>query len=173
MNYENLIVKRWVEVEVINGLITPFGSVIILAPKDQENVSHVFPLYVTRSEANLIFRELNGYSFPRPLSYDLIIRLFIHFKAELRAAFITEIKDDVCYAQIQWHQGKSKNFLMDCRPSDAIILALKCNAPFFINTDLLIPIEEFLDESNKETDKISIDNILKEAKKDDWGKKKN
>jgi len=123
------------------------------------------PIWVGAFEASAIALEMIHYKTPRPMTHDLIIKILEKLDAHVESIIISEIKDDTFYAIMQLILGKGKEEVeVDSRPSDAIAIAVRCNAPIYTTNKviaeaglLITSIEEevekfkdFLDHTNPE-----------------------
>lgn len=79
---------------------------------------------------------LEGVTPPRPYTHDLILDLFRHFHVTLTRAVITQLKDNTYYATLVLDVD-GREVLVDSRPSDAVALALRVNAPILAAEGLL------------------------------------
>jgi bifunctional DNase/RNase len=82
-------------------------------------------------EANGIAVVLQGVTPPRPLTHDLFLTVLGDLRASLRRIVVTDLRDDVFYAQLHLEAGGSR-FTIDSRPSDAIALALRARVPILV-----------------------------------------
>ena len=89
------------------------------------------PIYIGLWEAISINNALNKEISPRPLTHDLIVDLFRSFEITMQALQIDALEDGVYYANMVLQKGDREES-MDCRPSDGIAIALRCNAEIFI-----------------------------------------
>ena len=123
--------------------------------------SRFLPLWVGAVEATAIAFAQQEVNPPRPLTHDLFKDVLELLNVNLQTVYLTEIKDGVFYAQLNFSEGKS----ISARPSDAIALALRTGSPILASDSLLeeagieIPdqsedeierFKEFLDEINPE-----------------------
>ncbi|HEX2904382.1 MAG TPA: bifunctional nuclease family protein [Jatrophihabitans sp.] len=83
------------------------------------------PIWIGAVEASAIAFEQQGVQTPRPLTHDLLRDVIAALGAELTHVSITEIKDDVFYAELVFGNGAT----VSARPSDAIALALRTGTP--------------------------------------------
>lgn len=119
------------------------------------------PIWVGAVEATAIAFAQQGITSPRPMTHDLTKSIIEILGAGLDSVHLTEIKDGVFYATLNFSGGKS----ISARPSDAIALALRTGAPILASEVLLqtagieIPdqaddevekFKEFLDQINPE-----------------------
>lgn len=96
----------------------------------------VLPVWVGAMEAMTVSLVLNNEALPRPLTHDLLLMSFKALKTELPRVEITELKDGVYYALLIL-EGPEGIVRVDCRPSDAIALALRANARILVNEEVL------------------------------------
>lgn len=94
------------------------------------------PLLIGVSEALAIFRELNRTTSVRPMTYDLFKNFMDGVQATVSKVVVDAIKDDTYLAWVHFKMGDSC-LVVDSRPSDGIILALKFQAPIFVEDKVL------------------------------------
>ena len=82
-------------------------------------------------EANGIAVALQGVTPPRPMTHDLFLNVLGDLRASLRRIVVTDLRDDVFYAQLHLEAGGSR-YTIDSRPSDAIALALRARVPILV-----------------------------------------
>lgn len=124
-----------VEMRVLGLTIDPQTKtpIVILGEAGGETV---LPIWVGAMEAMTVSLVLNNENLPRPLTHDLLLMSFKALKAELPRVEITELKDGVYYALLILN-GPEGLVRVDCRPSDAIALALRANARILVNEEVL------------------------------------
>lgn len=93
-------------------------------------------ILVGAMEALSISLMLNGEQLPRPLTHDLLLMCLKALGARLGGVEICDMRDDVYYAALNLRL-KDKAIRLDCRPSDAVALALRAQAPIFVKASLL------------------------------------
>jgi bifunctional DNase/RNase len=82
-------------------------------------------------EALAVRNALMGEKISRPLTHDLLFTLTEQLEAPLRHAVIDDFSNDLFYARLVL-QGADGEVSLDCRPSDAIALALRAGVPIFV-----------------------------------------
>ncbi|MGI6037547.1 MAG: bifunctional nuclease family protein [Limnochordia bacterium] len=89
------------------------------------------PIVIGPAEANAITLQMEGIKPPRPITHDLLKNILDGFNARVERVVITDLRDETYFARIylQTPQGKID---IDARPSDAIALALRTDAPIYI-----------------------------------------
>ncbi len=87
-----------------------------------------FPIVIGYYEAASIDRRVKRLPTPRPLTHDLVVRVVEHLGGELDSVMITELREHTYYAVLRIkHEGELVE--VDCRPSDAIAVAVTCDPP--------------------------------------------
>jgi uncharacterized protein len=95
-----------------------------------------FPIVIGIFEATSIDRRVKGMPSPRPLTHDLITNIIDQMGGELQDIFISELREHTYYAKLRIrHEGELIE--IDCRPSDAIALAVRGRVPIYVNEDVL------------------------------------
>lgn len=137
----------------------PSNQPIVLL-KELDGVRYL-PIWLGAAEATAIAFAQQEVLPPRPLTHDLFKNVLDSLKVNLQTVYLTELKDGVFYAQLNFGEGES----ISARPSDAIALALRTGSPILASEGLLeeagieIPdqsedeierFKEFLDEINPE-----------------------
>ena len=100
------------------------------------------PIWIGHPEAAAILMKLQGAQTPRPMTHDLLNDLLEQLDAKCERVSVTELRDNTFYASITISVNGSE-IEIDSRPSDAIALAVRCQAPIFAA-------EEVIDESSIE-----------------------
>jgi len=102
--------------------------VVILTDDEEEKY---VPLVIGPAEANAIAVVLENIEVGRPLTHDLMLSTIIALGARIDRVVITDIANDVYYAEIYLIQN-GKEIKMDARPSDSIALALRAGVPIYV-----------------------------------------
>ena len=113
-------------------------------PKTQQHVvllretegTRVLPIFVGPCEAQAIARLVKKETFPRPLTHDLLAMLVEGLHAKVQRVVITELREGTYYASLLLARGQEM-LSVDARPSDSIAVALRAEAPLYVNEDLL------------------------------------
>ncbi|MFN4985234.1 MAG: bifunctional nuclease domain-containing protein [Ignavibacteria bacterium] len=91
------------------------------------------PIVIGEPEAQAIANELEGIRPQRPMTHDLLRNVIEALGASIREIVIHSIKDGTFYASIHFEYSDIE---IDARPSDAIALAVRCNAPMYIDEEI-------------------------------------
>jgi uncharacterized protein len=88
------------------------------------------PIWIGHAEAAAILMKLQGASTPRPMTHDLMTDMLEQLDAEVLRITVTELRDNTFYASITVQQNGSE-LDIDSRPSDAIAIAVRSDAPIY------------------------------------------
>jgi bifunctional DNase/RNase len=94
------------------------------------------PIWIGHPEAAAILMKLQGAQTPRPMTHDLLNDLLEQLEAKCERVSVTELRDNTFYASITISVNGSE-IEIDSRPSDAIALAVRCQAPIFAAEDVI------------------------------------
>lgn len=90
------------------------------------------PIIIGTFEAQAIALELENIKPPRPMTHDLMRNIIQSFNTYVKEICIHELKEGTFFAQIKY-DNNGKSLIQDARPSDAIALAIRFNAPIFVS----------------------------------------
>ena len=89
------------------------------------------PIWIGPFEADAIIVKLQGVEITRPLTHDLLENTIEKLGAEIERVAITELRDDTFYAELILRVD-GRRMAIDCRPSDAIALAVRARVPIYV-----------------------------------------
>ena len=88
------------------------------------------PIWIGHPEAAAILMKLQGASTPRPMTHDLFTEMLSQLEARVIRIAVTELRENTFYALITVSVDGSE-IEIDSRPSDAIALAVRAEAPIY------------------------------------------
>jgi len=94
------------------------------------------PIWIGHPEAAAILIQLQGAKLPRPMTHDLLTSVIGQFHAEVARITVTELKESTFYATLTLSRDGAE-IEIDSRPSDALALAVRTDAPIFAATALV------------------------------------
>ena len=142
-------------VGVMENLATHEPAVMLVSRKKHEPFSahDVLPVSIGVFEACAIQLGIEKTKLPRPQTHDLLKNTIESLGASLKKAVITNLVDNTDHAVLYLESG-GKTVTTDCRPSDAIALALRTNSPIFVESTVLEKNLQSLSEpSNEQVEK--------------------
>lgn len=96
----------------------------------------LLPIAIGQFEAAAIQMRLDQEDPLRPISYDLIASILDHLEVPVRYVLIHTVRKQIYYARVAIeHHSQVRE--LDSRPSDAVALALRTDAPIYVSQDLL------------------------------------
>ena len=150
----------------ISGMVynQALGGTYSLVLTEDSGQKRRFSVLIGESEAQSIALKLNNAKSPRPLSHDLMNSIINMLEAKLLKVVIYDMVNDIFYSELYLlHAGKS--IVVDARTSDAVALAVRSNAPIYINSDILdivgtvIEPETDMDDKSEMPASVSLDNL--------------
>jgi bifunctional DNase/RNase len=94
------------------------------------------PIWIGHQEAAAILMKLQGTELPRPMTHDLMTSILDEMNAEVLKVTVTELKENTFYALLTLRVD-SGEVEVDSRPSDALALAVRTNAPIYADDRLI------------------------------------
>jgi hypothetical protein len=118
------------------------------------------PIWIGQAEATAIAMELQGVKPPRPMTHDLLRAVLTELTVNVVRVIVTDVKDSTYYAEVHL-ASNGTDLVVDSRPSDAIALALRAEAPIFVSDKvaqqaivLKKPLDEEMEEFRKFLEKV-------------------
>lgn len=124
------------------------------------------PIYIGQDQARSIMNVIDGKTPPRPLTHDLLANFVGTWDILLEKVIIHALEDNTFYAVLCTRQG-SVTKEIDCRPSDAIALALRTQSSIWVVEEVIseasIPVDRDADEEDRQAFREFVDNLSPEA----------
>jgi uncharacterized protein len=115
--------------------IDPMTNSPIIILKDLEG-DKTLPIWIGLLEATAIASEMENVKFSRPMTHDLMKNLLDQLNIRVARIEICDLRENTFYALV-YLAAQDKEFTMDARPSDAIALALRMQAPIFVDEEVI------------------------------------
>ena len=132
-----------------------YQRVVILKEKESDRY---LPIWIGPAEADAIAVKLQDLSVPRPLTHDLLGTIIDSLGGTIDHILVSDLQNDTFFAKITIQSnGESKE--IDCRPSDAVALAVRAKVPIYAN-------EEVLDKAGIHLDKETGKPLVQETASD-------
>jgi bifunctional DNase/RNase len=94
------------------------------------------PIWIGHSEAAAILMKLQNTAPPRPMTHDLVTDILSQLDAQVVQVAVTELRENTFFAQVTIRQDGSE-IEIDSRPSDAIALAVRTDAPIYVADEVI------------------------------------
>jgi bifunctional DNase/RNase len=119
-------------------LLSNVGFVVLLKSDEDKRT---LPIFIGTAEAQAIALHVSEVKMPRPLTHDLMKNILEHIEIGFKRIEVCDLREGTFIARIVLTQNGDETFV-DSRPSDAIALALRFDAPIFVA-------EEVMDEAGR------------------------
>ena len=169
-----------VEVQVSRLGLDASSQAFVVVLEEKEG-ARALPIWIGRPEAEAIAAHLNGVKRERPMTHDLAQTLIAALGGLLRRVQVTRVVEGTFYAELHLTRG-GQAMVVDARPSDAIAIALRCEAPIFVAEALFADEGDDVDPGpgrgpdrgpSPEGDQLSADELkrhLAQLRPEDFGK---
>ncbi len=125
-----------IELEVYSVLYSLLSRHRIVLLKETQG-ERFLPIWIGQHESEAIAMHLQGATVPRPLTHDLLRSVITQLGGQLDYVLVNDLVNGTFFAQLVISHGDALTFI-DSRPSDAIALAVRMNAPIYAEPDVLI-----------------------------------
>jgi bifunctional DNase/RNase len=164
---------KLIQMKVTGLTIDPFTNMPIIILKDLEEKT-ALPIWIGLIEASAIATELEKIQLARPMTHDLIRNMLKELSVSVDRIEINDLADNTFYASL-FLTGAGRELILDSRPSDAIALALRTNAPIYVDQRVMeksrrIDLSKTGDEEGTKKQKWA--EILENLSPEDFGKYK-
>ena len=158
-----------IEMKVMGiALDTRTGSpIVVLHDKDNRKA---LPIWIGSAEASAIIRKIETLSVARPMTHDLIINLIEQTGYTLDRIEINDVEKETYYATLYLKDDKDNFIEIDSRPSDAIAIAIRVDAPIFISPKVLANGSVSTDSAKDEEEAQEFKNFVQSIKPSDFAK---
>ena len=163
----------FIHMKVTGLTIDPFTNMPIIILKDQDEKT-ALPIWIGLIEASAIATEIEKIQLARPMTHDLMKNMLKELDVEVTRVEVNDLADNTFYARVHLKKGE-KEIVMDSRPSDAVALALRTEAPIYVYRKVLeksrkIDLSKNIDEESNKQQKWT--EVLENLSPDDFGKYK-
>lgn len=115
-------------VESVRGSLTTKDRLLMLRERNRERY---LPIKIGDAEALFIAVALQKVPTARPLTPDLLKSVVQHLGARITQVIVTDLVDETFHARLIMDM-QGRHIEVDARPSDAIALALRAQAPIYV-----------------------------------------
>jgi bifunctional DNase/RNase len=115
-------------------------QIIVLKEKDG---NRQFPIVIGFLEASSIKMKLSGVEPPRPMTHDLLVAMIEALEGQLESLVIDKMVNNTFHAKLEIKMKTGKKKIVDARPSDGVAIAVRTNAPIYVDEEVLKKAEIF------------------------------
>ena len=128
------------------------------------------PIFISPEQAKAISAGLEGERASRPMTHDLMANLIQAWDMKLQRVVIHALRDNTFYAVITVGKGDKKKEL-DARPSDAISLALRMDAPIWVMEEVVLDAAMPVDRDADAAEKAAFQEFLSDISPADFAER--
>lgn len=150
------------------ALDTRTGSPIVVL-NDLDN-RRALPIWIGSAEASAIIRQMENIKSARPMTHDLLHNLINQIGYRLDKVEINDLSSDTYYASLYLLDKENKESIVDARPSDAIALALRADAPIYVTANVVSEGTISTDQEKDEEEAEEFRQFVQEIKPSDFNK---
>ena len=158
-----------IEMKVMGIAIdTASGSpIIVLNDKDNRKA---LPIWIGSAEASAIIRKIENIKVLRPMTHDLIIDVIEKTGYSVDRVEINDVEKETYFSTIYLTNEDGKEVTIDSRPSDAIAVAIRVDAPIFVTAKVLADGSVSCDSEKDEAESQEFRNFIQSIKPSDFEK---
>ena len=138
----------YIQVDIIGLSTSPSSGGAYALVLGEVSGNRRLPIIIGAFEAQAIALELEKIQPPRPMTHDLLRNLFDSLGAEVTDVVIDDLREGTFFAKVRYVYDDEEAQL-DARPSDAVALAVRTDAPLFVAASVLdeagIPADDAMD----------------------------
>ena len=149
------------------ALDTRTGSPIVVL-NDMEN-RRALPIWIGSAEASAIIRKIENLSVSRPMTHDLIIDVIKKTGYKLEKIEINNVEKETYFATLFLVKGDD-TIEIDSRPSDAIAIAMRADAPIYVTSNVLMSGGVSTDTAKDEEEAQEFKDFIQSIKPSDFEK---
>lgn len=150
------------------ALDTRTGSpIVVLHDKDNRKA---LPIWIGSAEASAIIRKIENLTVARPMTHDLIINIIEKLGYNLDKVLINDVEKDTYYATLYLKNDNDEELEIDSRPSDAIALAIRVDAPIFVTANVISNGSVSTDSAKDEEEAQEFKKFVQSIKPSDFAK---
>lgn len=159
-----------IEMKVMGiALDTRTGSPIVVL-HDKEN-RRALPIWIGSAEASSIIRKIENLSVTRPMTHDLIISIIEKVGYKISKVEINDVEKETYFATIFLeNEDDGKIIEIDSRPSDAIAIAIRIDAPIYVTANVLSNGSVSTDSTKDAQEAEEFKNFVQSLKPSDFAK---
>ena len=135
------------ELNIDSIRVSPMNYQRVVILKDKESDRYL-PIWIGPAEADAIAVKLQDLSVPRPLTHDLLLTVLEALGGAVKHILVDNLENDTFYAKIAIDVGGEMKEI-DSRPSDAMALAVRTQAPIFATEEVMEKAAILMDKEGK------------------------
>jgi bifunctional DNase/RNase len=127
--------------KIQNLMLDPVSRMPVVVLRAEED-QRILPIWIGEFEANAIAMRLEDVSPPRPMTHDLLSATVLGLGATVQMVVVSQLVESTFHAEIHLRLSGGEAVVLDSRPSDALALALRLQAPVLVASEVLDSVRE-------------------------------
>jgi bifunctional DNase/RNase len=119
-----------IEMELVRVGVEAPANVPVVLLRERGGAGRILPIFIGPPEAQAIALAMDGVETPRPMTHDLFKSVLDEIGVGLERIVVTDLQDKTFFAELHLQHAGSRT-TVSSRPSDAIALAIRCDASIF------------------------------------------
>jgi bifunctional DNase/RNase len=128
----NLIEMELREVQI---KLDPAGEQVIVL--GEKHGTREFPIFIGAFEATALHDALHRHAHKRPLTHELVGNVIAGLGGRLNRVIVDDLRENTYFGKLAVRSPLGSEELIDSRPSDAIVMAVRLQAPIFVAEEVL------------------------------------
>jgi len=150
------------------ALDTRTGSpIVVLHDKDNRKA---LPIWIGSAEASAIIRKIENLTVARPMTHDLVMDIIKKAGYTLDRVEINDVEKETYFATLCLSDKDGKEIEIDARPSDAIAVAIRVDAPILVSAKVLSSGSVSTDSAKDEEESKEFKDFIQSVKPSDFEK---
>ncbi|MCD7878604.1 MAG: bifunctional nuclease family protein [Candidatus Gastranaerophilales bacterium] len=158
-----------IEMKVMGIAIDTASGTPIIVLNDKEN-RKALPIWIGSAEASAIIRKIENIKVIRPMTHDLIVEIIEKTGFKVDRIEINDVEKDTYYSSIFLINEEGQEVAIDSRPSDAIAVAIRVEAPIFVSAKVLADGSVSCNSEKDEEESQEFRNFIQNIKPSDFEK---
>ncbi len=132
--------SKEIEVEISRIIISEIIDAQAVLLKEKSG-NRAIPIIIGIVEALALDRVIKSKKSIRPMTHDLLIAFLNALQCHITKIVINDLKEGTFFAELHLEQNE-RSYTLDCRPSDALVLASHFKSPIYVSESVFLKIEE-------------------------------
>ena len=158
-----------IEMKVMGIAIDTATGTPIIVLNDKDN-RKALPIWIGSAEASAIIRKIENIKVLRPMTHDLITDIIQKTGYKVDRVEINDVENDTYYSSIFLMNDSGEEIVIDSRPSDAVAVAIRVEAPIYVSAKVLADGSVSCDAAKDEEESQEFKNFIQNIKPSDFEK---
>jgi len=126
-----------IEMELVEIQLHEQGGQQIIILQEKGGAQRILSIFVGTFEFIFLDQAIKGILHERPMTHDLLLNVIESLGGTLKGVLVDELKNNTYFGKLLIGNGEGEMVPIDCRPSDAMVLAMKQKVPIYVEQEVL------------------------------------